>query len=726
VRAVQRSLAHAAFFGLLSASALVGLVDAVVLFATPADLTTGTRLLAALYASAPFMAFGALSAAIAGFLTALWTRARPRAAPDDAESPPTADGPAGLVALVFFAATCFVAAFLVATRTHHRGLGATALALFAPVALGTAYYLWSILRRLLGELDARWGGGRVTPSRALGSGVLAFVLSLGVATFLKNDALQESFGVWPPVVMFSWPLLAAAATWGLYRRARHALRHPALPRAAGVAAALALVGTGDLVRFMEARPEVKAALLEQTLLFKPLVMQAQPFFDADRDGYAGLLGGGDCDDDNADVHPGAPELPLNGVDDDCFGGDAPGLGDAEAVPEAEATDASPRPAVVHRPNVVLITIDTLRADRLGAWGYPRGTSPRLDALAGRGLRFHWAFAQGAQTKVSMPSVFTGRYFSEVDRSPDSWATIWPENITLAERLRDAGYHTAGFPAHRFFLPSYGLNQGFVDWDLTLVNKYGPRMVNVSTSGQTTDLVLEWLGRHAPDAGPFYLWIHYFDPHHFYQSHDQPTDLGDSDSDRYDEEIRFTDEHVGRLLDVLDERGWGRNTYVLVHGDHGEGFGEHDYRYHGQHLFNDQVRVPLIVAGPGLPGRVVDTPVPLLDVVPTVLDLAGLRRPPELPGLSLLPFGAPGAGVTRGPVFIEMVRDSNHSDRRAIIDWPWKYQWGITFDEYTLFDLSVDPEEKNDLSAGEPEVRARLNARLRQWMAREVRPVTPRQ
>jgi arylsulfatase A-like enzyme len=724
---VQRSLARAAFFGLLSASAGVALVDAVVLLVGPGDASATTRLLAALYASAPFVAFGAVAAATAGFLTALWTRARPRSAPDLPENEPTADGPAGLVALVFFAATCFVAAFLVATRTHHRGLGATALALFAPLALGASFYLWSVLRRLLGALDARWGGGRITPSRALGAGVLAFVLSLGIATFLKNDALQESFGAWPPVVLFSWPVVAAATTMVLYRRAHTGLRHPAWARSAVVAAALALVGTGDLVRFMEARPAVKAALLDQTLLFKPLVMQAQPFFDADRDGFAGLLGGGDCDDDNADVHPGAPELPLNGVDDDCYGGDAPGSSEPAAVAEAaDPTDGPPRPALVHRPNVVLVTIDTLRADRLGAWGYPRGTSPRLDALAASGLRFHWAFAQGAQTKVSMPSVFTGRYFSEVDRSPDSWATIWPENITLAERLRDAGYHTAGFPAHRFFLPSYGLNQGFIDWDLTLVNKYGPRMVNVSTSGPTTDLTLEWLGRHAPDGGPYYLWIHYFDPHHYYQSHDLPTDLGDSDSDRYDEEIRFMDEHLGRLLDTLEERGWGRNTYVVVHGDHGEGFGEHDYRYHGQHLFNDQVRVPLIIAGPGLSGRVVETPVALLDIVPTVLDLVGLRRGPDLPGVSLLPFGTPRGTVNRGPVFIEMVRDSNHSDRRAIVDWPWKYQWGITFDEYTLFNLAEDPDEKRDLAEAEPEIRARLNARLRQWMAREVRPVTPRQ
>lgn len=724
--AVQPSLSRATFFGLFLTACVVGQVDGVALLLfPPAALDAPGRLLAALYVSAPFVAGGALLAGTAGLLAALWTRARPRAAIGAEAPPPTSDSPAGLVTVVAFAAVMFVAAFLVATRTHHRGLGGTALALFAPVAGLCAFYLWSVLRGVLGRLDARWGGGRLSPSRALGAGVLAFVLSLALATLLKNEALQESVGLWPPVALLLSPLGAAAATWALLRRPR-LLRAPALARAAAVGAAVAMVGTGDLVRFMDARPGVKAALLEETLLFKPLALQAQPFFDADRDGYAGLLGGGDCDDDNPDVYPGAPEVPLNGIDDDCFGGDAAGLDDAAGVSRAPDEGEFPRPALVHRPNLILVTVDTLRADRLGAWGYRRPTSPNLDAFIARGLRFHWAFAQGAQTKVSMPSVFSGHYFSEVDRSPDSWATIWPENELVAERLRAAGYHTAGVPAHRFFLPSYGLSQGFIDWDLTLVNKYGARMVNVSTSGQTTDLALDWLSRHTPDSGPYYLWIHYFDPHHFYQSHDTPTDFGDQDSDRYDEEIRFMDEHLGRLLQTLEEQGWLKNSYFMLHGDHGEGFGEHEYRYHGQHLYNDQVRVPLTLVGPGLPARAILQPVALIDIVPTLLDLAGLEVPPELPGHSLVPFGSPREGATREPVFIEMVRDSNHSDRRAVIDWPWKYQWGITFDEFTLYNLERDPDELHDVAADEGAVRARLNARLRQWMAREVRPVTPRQ
>ena len=732
---MQRSLARAAFFGLLITSLLVGLIDAISLTLTSESKAEGLdgmgRLLAALYATAPFVTLGTLAAGTAGILAAVWSRARPRAAPGEGDDEPTADSPAGLVSLILFAALFFVAAFLVATRTHHRGLGGKALSAFAPVLLIAAFYLWSILRRVLGHLDEKWTrGGAVTPSGALGAGMAAFVLSLALATFLKNDALQESFGVWPPVVLVAFPVVASLITWVLYRLPAERIGSPLATRFAVVTAALAAVGTGDLVRFMDARPGVKAALLENTLVFKPLALQAQPLFDADHDGYAGLLGGGDCDDDNPNVYPGAPEIPLNGLDDDCFGGDAgaDATGPALAGDRGDAVppDDRARPPLVHRPNLILVTVDTLRADHLSAWGYHRPTSPNLDAFAARGLRFAWAFSQGAQTKVSMPSVFTGRYFSEVERSPDSWATIWPENVTLAERLRDAGYHTAGVPAHRFFLPSYGLNQGFDDWDLTLVNKYGPRIVNVSTSGLTTDRVLEWLSAHKPDEGPYYLWIHYFDPHHFYQSHDDPVDFGDQDIDRYDEEIRFMDQHIGRLLQALDEQGWSKNTYFMLHGDHGEAFGEHDYRYHGQHLYNDQVHVPLLLVGPGLPGRVIQQPVALVDIVPTMLDLAGIPPVDGLPGYTAIPFGSPEAGATRPPVFIEMVRDSNHSDRRAVVDWPWKFQWGITFNESTLFNLADDPDERTDLSGKETDVVERLNKRLRQWMAHEVHPVTPRQ
>ena len=728
---MSASPARRVFFASLGAATLLGLVDAFLVAShRREDLDVAGRVLAAAYALSPWVSGSAFVGGIAAALVLVWSRTRPRVATHREGTPAvTSDGPALLLAVLAFALLFFVTSRVVATRTHHRGLGAVALAFALPaLALGCTH-LWFALRRVLGRLDeTRDGPGWLRPSRVLGAGVLAFLVSLAIATLARNEALREAVGVWPPLFVGAWPLLAGLAATGLRHRTPDWLSAPWTTRLAYTLALVGAVGVADLVRSMDARPAVKAALLESTLVFQAGARLAQNLFDADRDGYAGALGGGDCDDQNAAVYPGAPEVPLNGIDDDCFGGDSTTAAvetEAASAPEEPSAEDFPRPETLVRPNFLHITIDTLAATRVGAWGYPRPTTPNLDALAARGLRFAWAFSQGAQTKVSMPSIFTGRYFSEVDRSPDSWATVWPENVTLAERLRDAGYRTAGFPAHRFFLPAYGLHQGFLEWDLGLVEQYGRDLVNVSTSEATTDRTRAWLRNRKPDDPPFYLWVHYFDPHHFYQSHDTPTDLGDQDSDRYDEEVRFTDQHLGRLLETLEAQGLTSSTYIVLHGDHGEGFGEHGYRYHGQHLFNDQVHVPLLLAGPALPQRVVDHPVALLDLKPTLLDLAGLPRPRELSGHSLLPFASARLGARRSPVFIEMMRDSNHSDRRAVIEWPWKFQWGITFDERTLFNLADDPNERNDLASALPEEAERLNRRLRAWMASEVRTVQPR-
>jgi choline-sulfatase len=729
---VSETPARRVFYACLAAACVLGAVDATLAGAAAHEgLEPSGRVLAAAYALSPWIMVSAFVGAMGTALVHLWTSTRrQRSAYVEDTAEPTADAPALLLAVVVVAATFFVTARLIATQTHNRALGAAALAIALPAAALGGTYLWSALRRALGALDEqRDGPGWLRPSRLVGASVTAFIISLGGATLANNEALNEVVGVWPPAFVVAWCVTAAAAVHALsVDRFRAILRSPSLMRCGVALSLLGTIGVLDVLSSMDARPGVKSALLDHTLIFKVAARMGQNLFDADRDGYASALGGGDCDDDNAAVYPGAPEVPLNGVDDDCFGGDAlEGAAQtrAETADDAARLSEFPRPSVVHRPNILHITIDTLGASRIGAWGYARDTTPQLDALAARGLRFSWAFSQGAQTKVSMPSMFVGRYFSEVDRSPDSWATVWPENTTLAERLRDAGYTTVGQPAHRFFLPAYGLHQGFQTWDLTLVEQFGRDIVNVTTSHLVADRAIAWLKQRRSDDGPFYFWVHFFDPHHFYQSHDTPTDLGDQDSDRYDEEVRYTDEHLGRLLEALASSEHGPSTYVVLHGDHGEGFGEHGYRYHGQHLFNDQVHVPLVLVGPGLPQRVVEPPVALLDVTPTLLDLAGIPIPRELSGISLIPFGSPRLGAKHPPVFTEMMRDSNHSDRRALIEWPWKFQWGITFDERTLYNLQDDPQEQNDLIETHPAEAERLNAKLRAWMASEVRSIQPR-
>jgi arylsulfatase A-like enzyme len=163
---------------------------------------------------------------------------------------------------------------------------------------------------------------------------------------------------------------------------------------------------------------------------------------------------------------------------------------------------------------------------------------------------------------------------------------------------------------------------------------------------------------------------------------------------------------------------------MLNSDHGEGFGEHGYTYHGQHLFNDQVHVPLALVGPGLPSKAVATPVAMLDVLPTVMQLAGQPVPLDARGVSLLPY-ADDNPPPRGPIFTEMLQDKTHPQNRwAVLDWPWKLHYGARFNEYLLFDLSTDPTEQKDLSETRTAEFERMQALLRRWLGEELKPEQP--
>ena len=220
-----------------------------------------------------------------------------------------------------------------------------------------------------------------------------------------------------------------------------------------------------------------------------------------------------------------------------------------------------------------------------------------------------------------------------------------------------------------------------------------------------------------------MWLHYFDPHEYYQNH-ADIDFGASALDRYDEEILYTDRQLGRLLKWLRSSKLSSKTYIIIHSDHGEGFGRHGYQRHGQHLYNDQVHVPLIIHGPGIEPRQVETPVWLIDLVPTIREMAGLPFSKGLRGVSLVPYIAEPDPPPHPPVFIEMLKDPTHSDRRVMISWPYKLQFGITFSEYSLYDLSQDPFEEKNLVTVRPNVFRKLQGELRRWMSTGVRPVQP--
>lgn len=593
-------------------------------------------------------------------------------------------------------------------------------------------YFWSLSRSLMRPLDQKYKG----PWSLLLSGSLSIIFVL-IAYHFSSDQLKQTITAWPLLALILGPLFMLIALGVSLLTPDFRVFDRLFNRLHLCLLVLSLVGLNDLSEYMGRYQDVKETLLEQSLMSKAIIKLFQPFYDQDGDGIAGKLGGADCDDQNPLVYPGAKEIPLNGIDENCFGGDfIPPKRKIQAPVENKKLVG----ATVKRPNIILITVDTLRADHLKFVNpkYPRKTSPFLDSLATRGLNFKWAFSTGAQTRTSMPAVFVGRYYSEVSRSKGDWATVYPDNLTLAERLRASGYQTVGIPSHNYFNPSYGLHQGFEEWNFDVVSRF--RQENQAegkgtsyhiTGGAVTDNAIKWLDRKSASSStkPFFLWLHYFDPHHIYRDHPSidfrsRQDQAPKPVDLYDEEIRYTDEQIERFFEVFELSRFSKNTYVMIHSDHGEGFGEHGYQYHGQNLFNDQVHVPLILFGPQLPSQSVRTPVSLIDVMPTVLDLAQVSAlPPEPRGHSLLKF-AYQSTAEHHPIIIEMLKDSTHSSRRAIVDWPWKLHYSRDYNRFMFFNLRKDPYETVDLTDERSPSFQRMKKRLMRFLSEETSPLQP--
>ncbi|MCA9707364.1 MAG: sulfatase-like hydrolase/transferase [Myxococcales bacterium] len=464
-----------------------------------------------------------------------------------------------------------------------------------------------------------------------------------------------------------------------------------------------------------------------SLVLRKVIETLRVIRDGDGDGYAEALCDRDCDcnDHDAGINPGAVEIPDDGIDQNCSGEDLvrpAQLADAQEA-ELEMAARSVALAEVSPPYpILLITIDTLRADHVSSYGYQRPTTPVLDALAETAVRFEQARAQGPATRYSIPAMLTGRFFSTLPRElHGKWCRLLPQNHTFAEYLGEAGYATRAVMTYMRFSPQSGFGQGFDAWDTSI---YELRSTSKNASGhQVTELGLQHLDALLEQGRPWLLWLHYFDPHSRYVEHPEGDfSFGEELVDLYDGEIAFTDAQIGKLFEGLRERGLWDQVAIIVASDHGEGFGgpdDHTVVYHGHSLYDVEVRVPLLVRVPGMPARVVETPVGLIDVAPTILELAGLAVPDSMHGHSLLPWLRGGRG-RKAPVFVERPGDiqPNLADPFAchegacgplmgLVQWPHKLSWDVRHNRFELYDLQADPKERNDLAAAEPERAAEL-------------------
>lgn len=386
-----------------------------------------------------------------------------------------------------------------------------------------------------------------------------------------------------------------------------------------------------------------------------------------------------------------------------------------------------------RPNVLLVSIDTLRADHLASYGYERETAPTLTRLAEEGARFENAYSQAPSTVPTHASLFTGRFPFEHGAYHVGLA-VRDEEETLAERFRDAGYRTFAATSSVRFRGRTGFDQGFDRFE-----RFDELEKN-DRSQAVTDRVLEWIGQ---GDEPWFGFVHYFDPHQPYAPPEpwrtrwhpgiamlDPEDTSDylyfhDGPDKtvpprvleylralYDAEIRFLDVQLERLFAALEPEAGTPGTLVLVTSDHGEEFKEHGGLSHARRLYEELLRVPFLVWWPGrIPARtVLPGPAQSIDVLPTLLDLAGVGAPAGLPGRSwhpeLLSREEPGAQPPSRDWVFAQLKDARWSLAADMEDGRFKY---ISRDDapHRLFDLRADPGEQEDRLHDRPDVVAKL-------------------
>jgi len=445
------------------------------------------------------------------------------------------------------------------------------------------------------------------------------------------------------------------------------------------------------------------------------------------------------------------------------------------------TDQSPTP---ERPNILLISIDALRADRLGVYGNDPAVSPRIDDLARRGIVFRQAIAQGNSTLPSVSSFLTSLHPTELgDISGRAWA-LDDMRVTLAEALQAAGYRTQAFVANGHLVPNKGFAQGFDGFvspepgrpygldrlrgetivaglacrhGLFLCKSFdaGYRMlfdrllVMEDEGGRVNDLARRFIRVHRDEQ--FFLWLHYMEPHAAYSPRQplsrlpasvgpereaflrtwQPSNktlpmvLRQDDTaallSLYDGEIREVDGWVGGIWDEIEARGLADRTLLVLIADHGDEFGDHGDYGHGHTVYQELIWVPLVVVGPQVttPGRVVDTPVPLLDIMPTLLDVAAAPSPDLVRGQSLLAV-LQGTDSAPRPIYSESPARRSSYDQKAVRSGDYKLVYTLEPGRIELYDLRTDPCEQKDLSAVEAGRAAAMLHDLRAWTAGALR------
>ena len=408
-----------------------------------------------------------------------------------------------------------------------------------------------------------------------------------------------------------------------------------------------------------------------------------------------------------------------------------------------------------RPNVILISVDTLRADHLGCYGYPKPTSPFIDSLAGRGVVFESAQATASWTLPSHMSIMTSLY--PHSHGVESDRSTLPDSVTtLAEVLQRAGYSTTAFVSWIFVSKKFGFDRGFDRFEelLPRPDQINPTTRHAIKANRFRERVGDWIST-APAQQPFFLFLHLFDPHMNYEPpigiarifDPDIREMADTRSGRYpilkpyiaglnkeprridprelnravalyDGEIRFLDNQLRKLFDRLDERGLLDNTLVVFTSDHGEEFDEHgSMEGHQWTLYDEVLHVPLVMKFPGdaHAGSQPKSLVQSIDIAPTILAFLGMPAPDEFSGRSLLPLLAGDRGAFEERHAFSQIKRFNKKWALRSEQWKLIYTAGNKKRpaEYELYDLHRDPDEQQNIYASS-DAAAPLTEALERW------------
>ena len=391
--------------------------------------------------------------------------------------------------------------------------------------------------------------------------------------------------------------------------------------------------------------------------------------------------------------------------------DAPsGVVPPAVVPSTAAVEAAE--ALQSGPNLLIVTIDTLRADHVGAYGYGDAETPFIDGLAAEGIRFDQVASTVPITLPAHGSIMTGQVPAHHGVRDNGHYLIDDDVTTIAEVLQDAGYATGGFVAAFVLDSRFGISRGFdtyTDFRGAESEVGADRVINFQRrADEVIDDAIAWLDER---RGPYFGWVHLYDPHTPYEP---PEPFAGRHRGRpYDGEIAYADQQLGRLLRYLDDSGRARDTLVMLTADHGEGLGEHDESSHTFFVYDSTIRVPLILRADGLPaGLVVDGQASLVDLLPTSLALLGIEDPDrarrdgqDLRALITDPAAAGSAAYSESLV---PLLTFGWSELRALRADGYKY---ISAPRPELYDVRADPGELDNLASRAPDRAAAMGATL---------------